>query len=67
MSGLGTVMILIFLHLYFVPFKRLKEAIIKQDWPEGGHNLNIIRKLVGINTTIGILAVIIVSVERTLT
>ncbi len=66
MNGLGIVMILIYLHVYFAPFKRLKEAVIKQDWPEGGRNLNIIRKMVGINTMIGLIVVIIASAGRTL-
>lgn len=66
MNGLGIVMILIYLHVYFVPFKRLKEAVIKQDWPEGGRNVNIIRKMVGINMTIGVLVIIIASAGRTL-
>lgn len=66
MNGLGLVMILIYLHVYFAPFKRLKEAVIKQDWPEGGRNLNIIRKMVGINTMIGLLTIIIVAIGRTL-
>lgn len=66
MNGLGTVMILIYLHVYFAPFKRLKEAVIKQDWQEGGRNLNIIRKMVGMNTMIGLLTIIIVAGGRTL-
>jgi len=65
MNGLGIVMIFIFLHVYFAPFKRLKEAVIKQDWPEGGRNLNIIRKMVGINTLIGLTVIIIASAGRT--
>ena len=66
MNGLGIVMILMYLHVYFAPFKRLKEAVIKQDWPEGGRNLNIIRKMVGINTIIGLTVVIVASAGRTL-
>ena len=66
MNGLGIVMILIYLHVYFAPFKRLKEAVIKQDWPEGGRNLNIIRKMVGMNTIIGLLTIVIVAGGRTL-
>lgn len=66
MNGLGIVMILIYLHVYFAPFKRLKEAVIKQDWPEGGRNLNIIRKMVGINTMVGLLVIIVASAGRTL-
>lgn len=66
MNGLGLVMILIYLHVYFAPFKRLKEAVIKQDWPEGGRNLNIIRKMIGINTIIGLITIIVASAGRTL-
>lgn len=66
MNGLGIVMILIYMHVYFAPFKCLKEAVIKQDWQEGGRNLNIIRKMVGINTMIGLLTIIVVSAGRTL-
>jgi len=66
MNGLGIVMILIYLHVYFAPFKRLKEAVAKQDWPEGGRNLNIIRKMVGINTMIGLIVIIVASAGRTL-
>ncbi len=66
MNGLGIVMILIYMHVYFAPFKRFKEAVIKQDWQEGGRNLNIIRKMVGINTMLGLLTIIVVSAGRTL-
>ena len=64
MNGIGTVMILIYLHVYFAPFKRLKEAVIKLDWPEGGRNLNIIRKMVGLNTLLGLSVIIIASAGR---
>jgi len=66
MNGLGMVMILIYLHVYFAPFKRLKEAVIKQDWPEGGRNLNIIRKMIAINMMIGLIVIIVASAGRTL-
>ncbi|HFD33445.1 MAG TPA: hypothetical protein ENJ28_12155 [Gammaproteobacteria bacterium] len=64
MNGLGVVMILIYLHVYFAPFQRLKEAVIKQDWPEGGKNLNIIRKMVGLNTLIGLTVITVASAGR---
>lgn len=64
MNGLGVVMIFIYMHVYFAPFKRLKEAVIKQDWPEGARNLNIIRQMVGINMTIGVIVIIVASAGR---
>lgn len=66
MNGLGIVMILIYMHVYFAPFRRLKEAVIKHDWPEGGRNLNIIRKMVGINLAIGLIVIAIAAAGRTL-
>lgn len=66
MNGLGMVMILIYLHIYFAPFKRLKEAVTNQNWPEGAGNLNTIRKMIAINMTIGLLVVVVGSAGRTL-
>jgi uncharacterized membrane protein len=59
MYGLGVVMMLIFMHVFFAPYRRLRRAVAAQDWPEGGRNLGMIRKLVGINTLIGIITVAI--------
>ena len=35
MLALGIVMMLIFAHVYFAPFARLKRAVAAQDWPAG--------------------------------
>lgn len=64
MSGLAVVMILIYMHVYFAPFKRLKNAVAIQDWQEGGRRLGQMRKLIGINLTIGLINVIIASGGR---
>lgn len=64
MIGLAIVMIAIFLHVYFAPFQRLKKAVAAQNWPEGGKQLGQIRKLVGINMTIGLITVIVASGGR---
>jgi len=55
MMGLGIVMMLIFMHVFFAPFKRLKKAVEAQDWPAGGKALTQIRHLVGINMIIGLI------------
>jgi uncharacterized membrane protein len=57
MLGLGILMMLIFAHVYFAPFKRLKRAVAAKDWPAGGKALSQIRVLVGINTTIGMVTI----------
>ena len=59
MLGLGIVMMLIFMHVFFAPYGRLKKAVTAQDWPAGGKALAQIRMLVGINTLIGIATIAI--------
>jgi uncharacterized membrane protein len=57
MLGLGLVMMAIFLHVFFAPYRRLKRAVAAQDWPAGGKSLAQIRMLVGINTVLGLLTI----------
>jgi len=64
MQGLGILMILIYLHVYFAPFGRLKRLVASEDWPQAGKALAQIRILVGINTMIGLLVVVIASGGR---
>lgn len=59
MHGLGLLMVAIFLHVYFAPFKRLKQAVAAQDWPAGKKQIDMIRTLVGINTILGFLTIAI--------
>lgn len=64
MMGLGIVMMLIFFHVFFAPFKRLKKAVAAEDWPAGGKALAQIRQLVGINMTIGLITAAIATGGR---
>jgi uncharacterized membrane protein len=57
MFGLGIVMMLIFAHVFFAPYKRLKRAVAAQDWQAGGAALGQIRSLVGINLILGLLTI----------
>jgi len=57
MNGVGIVMILIYMHVFFAPFKRLKRAVAEERWPDGGKALAQIRLLVGVNTALGVLGV----------
>jgi len=59
MSGLGILMILIYLHVYFAPFRKLRDAVHTEDWQEGGRQLARIRKAVGINMTIGLVVIVL--------
>ena len=64
MQGLGLAMMLIFGHVFFAPFRRLKQAVGNQDWQTGGAKLAQIRKLVGINLSLGLLTVAVAVVGR---
>lgn len=64
MHGLGIVMVMIYLHVFFAPYRRLKQAVIIQDYPLAGAQLNQIRQLVGINILLGLLVIIVGSAGR---
>ncbi len=61
---LGTVMILIFLHVFFAPGRRLHRAVADEDWPEGGRQLGRIRRLVGVNLLIGLVVIALAGAGR---
>jgi len=64
MLALGIVMMLIFFHVFFAPYGRLKKAVAAEDWPAGGKALSQIRSLVGINTIIGVATIAVASGGR---
>jgi uncharacterized membrane protein len=64
MHGAGIVMVLIYMHVFFSPYRRLRQAVIVQDYPLAGAQLNQIRRLVGINIVIGVSVIVIASAGR---
>lgn len=64
MQGLGWVMILLYMHLFFAPFRRLKEAVVTEQWPEAGRQLNHIRRIVGVNLLLGLAVIAVASGGR---
>ena len=64
MSGLGLLMCLIFAHIWFAPFRKLKAAVLAADWPAAGKALGQIHLLVVTNFVLGWLAVLAVVVWR---
>ena len=64
MLGLGIIMMLIFMHVFFAPYNKLKKAVAAESWPEGGKALGQIRMLVGINTVIGILTIVVATAGK---
>ena len=57
MAGIGVLMMLLFGHIHFAPWRRAQRAVAAQDWPEGGRRLNQVALLVKINFALGWLAI----------
>ena len=57
MATIGVIMSMIFMHVYFAPFSRLKRAVAAEEWKAGGAALNQIRIMVGINLALGLINV----------
>ena len=64
MHGIGLIMIAVYLHLWFVPYKRFRAALADGDIPAAGANLNQIRILVTANLVIGLANSVIGSTGR---
>jgi uncharacterized membrane protein len=61
---LGIIMMLMFAHVFFAPYKRLTRAVTAQDWQAGAAALGQIRMLVGINLILGLVTVAVGSLGR---
>lgn len=59
MHGIGWIMVFVFLHLWFAPYARFKQAMASEDFPEAGKQLNTIRLLVTTNLFLGLLNILI--------
>ncbi len=64
MLTLGTVMILLFLHVFFVPYRRLNAAIAGGNLPAAGIHLGQIRRIIGINLILGLITAVTASAGR---
>ncbi|MCB1857610.1 MAG: CopD family protein [Gammaproteobacteria bacterium] len=54
MQGLGIVMITLFCFIYFVPYRRLGQALQSGAIPAAGVQMALIRRIIGINLVIGL-------------
>ena len=59
MQGLGILMVLLYLHLFFAPWKRFRRALDQGALPETDKALNQIRQIVAVNLALGIIVVIV--------
>jgi uncharacterized membrane protein len=64
MQGTGILMMLLYLHLYFAPWRRLQKTVQAADWQNAGKHLAMIRKLVAINLALGVITVLVGSTGR---
>lgn len=64
MQGLGIIMMLLFFHLYFAPWRRFRAALARRDYPAAAGQLNQIRVIVTINLILGLVTVAVGSSGR---
>lgn len=64
MQGLGILMMLLFMHVQFGPFRKLKLAVAAQDWPDAGKQVGRIRPVVAINLVLGVVVVLVAAGGR---
>ncbi|HUW38628.1 MAG TPA: DUF4149 domain-containing protein [Rhodocyclaceae bacterium] len=57
MLATGIIMMMIFAHLYFSPYRRLRQGVAAADWSLAGAALNQIRKMVGFNLALGLFTI----------
>ena len=66
MFALGLVMTAIFLVIRFAPFPRLQRAVAASEWPNAARELDLIRRLVVTNLTLGVVTTAVATLGRAL-
>ncbi|RKZ70981.1 MAG: hypothetical protein DRQ48_04980 [Gammaproteobacteria bacterium] len=64
MLALGIFMMLLFMHVFFGPYRRLQYAVIESNWETAGEKLNQIRVLIKTNLILGLLIITIATGGR---
>lgn len=64
MAGLGIVMMLLFMHVFFAPYRRMKQALATNDVPGAGRRLGQIRIIIGINLSLGLIVTVIATAGK---
>jgi uncharacterized membrane protein len=59
MAATGLIMMLLYLHLVFAPWRRFRAAIDGGALPEAAKRLNQIRIIVGVNLLLGVATLVI--------
>ncbi len=58
MAAIGVIMMLLYLHLLFAPWRRFQDALERGALPEAAKSLDLIRKIVAINLALGVLTLV---------
>lgn len=64
MAAIGTLMMLIFGHIRFAVFPRIRRAVQSQRWPDGAQAVATVRKLVLLNIVLGVVTIAIAISSR---
>ena len=64
MHGLGILMVLLYMHVFFAPYRRMKQAIAAGDLPTAGAKLAQIRMIIGVNLSLGLIVIAVASGGR---
>jgi uncharacterized membrane protein len=64
MAALGILMMLVFGHIFFASYPKVKRGVAAQDWPAAGKALNTMTLLVKVNLGLGWLAIAAVMLWR---
>lgn len=60
----GWAMVIIFMYVFFIPFRRMTHAIEEKTYELAGKHLSQIRQLIAINLTIGLIILVVASAGR---
>jgi len=63
---MGIVMTMIFVYVFFKCYVQFNRFVAKQEWPAAAAMLGTIRKLVGLNLTIGLLTIAELTIGRSM-
>lgn len=64
MLTLGIIMMLLFLHLFFSPYRKLNTALAAKDVSAATQQLDKVRRMVGINLVLGLVTAVVASAGR---
>lgn len=64
MLALAVIMMLLFAHVFFAPFARLRRDVAARDWKSAAGALNQIRLVVATNLVLGLLTIVVALLGR---